>query len=173
MEKTGIRNGNLFCFNCGASFDMHLPQPVSMTTAMMKQFSKDHRKCKKTWTEQDAPKEQTGLQRANWWIANGETGMSSKTMWNYFMGNRGFEINHPHDPDDFKRCHKLLQAVPEWRGRMDELRGLSHAWSNLVDNWGKLTKMYEQNVAEDWKNYKKVGMYEFMQELTQPKQNGN
>ena len=31
--------------------------------------------------------------------------------------------------------------------------------------WEKLTEMYEQNNRENWKNYKEIGMYEFMQEL--------
>ena len=50
-------------------------------------------------------------EKAMWWIANGETGMSSKTMWNCLIGNSNFPINHPYDPDDFSRCYKLLQGI--------------------------------------------------------------
>ena len=48
---------------------------------------------------------------------------------------------------------------------MRKLKKLSEPWNNLVDNWDKLTEMYEQNVKENWKNSKAIGMYEFMQTL--------
>jgi len=86
-----------------------------------------------------------------WWIANGETGTSSKTMWNCLIGNSNFSVDHPYDPDDFSRCYKLLQTVPEW--------------NNLVENWDKLTEMFEKNQRTGWQNSKKIGMYEFMQTL--------
>lgn len=157
-ERTGIRNGKLFCFNCGASYDMHLPQPIDMTTAMMKQFGKTHKSCKPTWKEPEVDLVKDEQQRANWWIANGETGSSSKTMWNCLMGNRSFEVNHPWDPDDFKRCYKLLEVVPEWKSRLDELRPLSKVWDGLVSNWPRLNEYYEEQVKIKRAN----GMYEFM-----------
>ena len=49
--NTGFRNEKLFCYNCGASYDLNLPQPTSMAGAMMIQFAKDHEDCEKTWTE--------------------------------------------------------------------------------------------------------------------------
>ena len=104
-------------------------------------------------------------EKAMWWIANGETGMSSKTMWNCLIGNSNFPINHPYDPDDFSRCYKLLQAVPEWKNELYKLKPLSKSWNNLVENWDKLTGMFEENRRTDWKNAEKIGMYEFMQTL--------
>lgn len=71
----------------------------------------------------------------------------------------------PSDPADFRRCYKLLQAVPQWKARLNELKTISPVWEKLVDNWDKLTEMYEQNEKEDWKNYEKIGMYEFMKSL--------
>jgi hypothetical protein len=160
-EKTGIRNGKLFCFNCGREYDMHLPQPVSITTAMMEQFSKDHENCAPTWKEPEAIPEQTIEQRANWWIARGETGSSSKTMWRYFMDGYRIDPSHPYDPDDFKRCYKLLEAVPEWKSRVHELAVLSPQWQKLSENWDKLNEYYLDQV----KNKKANGMYEFMNKL--------
>ena len=81
------------------------------------------------------------------------------------MGNPKFPVNIPYDPDDFSRCYKLLVAVPEWKLELHKLKPLSKEWSNLVDNWDKLTEMYELNTKENWKNSKKIGMYEFMQTL--------
>ena len=107
----------------------------------------------------------TANEKAIWWIGNGHVGRSSKTMWNYFIGNKDFTINHPHDPSDFSRCWKLLEAVPEWKERIPELATLSKEWKALTENWGKLTEMYEQNKKENWVNSKKIGMYEFMEKL--------
>ncbi len=58
-----------------------------------------------------------------------------------------------------------MEAVPEWKLELHKLKQLSEPCSNLVDNWTKLTQMYEQNKKEDWKNSKKIGMYEFMETL--------
>jgi predicted metal-binding protein len=104
-------------------------------------------------------------QKAIQWIGTGSVGLSSKTMWNCLMGNTDYSIWCPCDPDDFSRCYELLQAVPEWKAELYKLKPLSKAWSNLVDNWDTLTKMYEQNLKENWKNYKKIKMFEFMQTL--------
>ncbi len=173
-STTGFRNGDLFCFNCGRSYKMNLPQPVTMAAALMKQFSKDHENCQPAWKEpvnSDA-ESKSEVENAKWWAANGEHGMSSKTMFNHLsLTLHGFPLLEtdylcaPSDPDDFSRCYKLLQAVPQWKARLAELKALSPVWEKLVNNWEKLTAMYEQNVKEDWKNHKKIGMYEFMQTL--------
>jgi hypothetical protein len=77
------------------------------------------------------------------------------------MGHKNFEINHPYDPDDFSRCWKLLEAVPEWKTELHKLKPLSEAWSNLVDNWDKLNEYF----MDIQKGKKANGMYEFMQTL--------
>ena len=60
---------------------------------------------------------------------------------------------------------EALLSVPEWKSELHKLKPLSKAWSNLVDNWDKLTAMYEENVKTEWKEYERIGMYEFMQTL--------
>ncbi|HRG37078.1 MAG TPA: hypothetical protein PK289_00970 [Bacteroidia bacterium] len=165
MANTTFRNEKLFCLNCGGEYKLNYPLPVGEMSEKIKAFDALHKDCKKTWTEPQADETESVKQRANWWIANGETGSSSKTMWNCFMGNKEYEINHPYDPDDFKRCYNLLKAIPEWKNRLNELKELSQPWNNLVDNWDKLTEMFEQNVAEKWVNHDKIGMYELMEKL--------
>jgi hypothetical protein len=61
----------------------------------------------------------------------------------------------------------LLEAVPEWKEKhhLNKLKGLSTTWSNLVDNWDKLTEMFEENRKNKWETSDKIGMYEFMQTL--------
>lgn len=169
VKHTTIRNEKLLCLNCGGEYKLVFPMPISGMDSFgskVEQFNKLHKSCKPTWKEPEVDQSKDVIEKAMWWIANGHVGMSSKTMWNCLMNNtKPFPINHPHDPDDFSRCYKLLQAVPEWRKELHKLKPLSKAWSNLVDNWDKLTEMYELNESENWKNYKNTGMYEFMQTL--------
>jgi len=165
IKHTTIRNNNLFCLNCGGEHRIIYPIGIDEMGIKVRQFNDLHGDCKKTWTEPGADMSSGVKERAMWWIANGETGSSSKTMWNCFMGNKNFSFAHPYDPDDFKRCYKLLKAIPEWKSNLVKLKNLSPAWNNLVDNWDKLTEMYERNVREDWKNHKAIGMYDFMQKL--------
>lgn len=157
---------------------MPMPMQVEMASAMMKTFSKIHRNCKPGWKEPElpeVPKTTSEQYRAHWWMTNGETGQSSKSIWAYFMGQKELHPNHPYDPDDFRRCYKLFKVIPEWRARVSELKCLSVEWHRLSLHWDKLTDMYEQNEREQWKNYKSIGMYEFMKEVmsettTQPPQ---
>lgn len=168
---TGFRNGDLFCFNCGTSQKLPLPLAVNLASKWMEGFAEVHENCEPTWKEPAADPSldysNAAIQKnADWWLTNGERGMSSETMFYYFTGRKvGRYETTPSDPDDFKRCYKLLQAVPQWKSEMHKLKAGGEVWTRLVDNWDKLTEMYEQNVREDWKNYKKIGMYEFMKSL--------
>ncbi len=167
-EHTGFRNGQLFCFNCGGSFNLQLPIAVSVGARKMEQFESLHSDCPKTWTEPILDTNgKTERECADWWLIYGERGISSLTMFKHLDGRdftRGNEWP-PSDPDDFKRCYKLLEAVPQWKDQLHKMKPVSPGWEKLVDNWDKLTEMYEQNVRENWKNYKKIGMYEFMKSL--------
>ena len=162
--STTLRNGALFCTCCGGSYKLNYPAQIDNYTAKLKAFDELHKDCPQTWTE-PTPQGETTTQKAMWWAANGERGMSSNSMFAVFSGQNPKIASYPHDPDDFKRCYKLLEAVPEWKSQLFKMRQFSKQWDNLVTNWDKLTEMYEQNVRENWENYKQVGMYEFMQTL--------
>lgn len=165
IKHTTMRNQKLFCLNCGGEYNLKFPIGIKEMTTKIDAFNNLHGDCEKTWQEPIADQSENIQHRANWWLAYGETGLSSKTMWNYFMLRQTSPVNHPYDPDDFSRCYKLLIAVPEWKERILELSKLSTAWKNLSENWDKLTQMYEQNTKENWQNSDKIGMYEFMQTL--------
>lgn len=166
--STTIRNGNLFCLNCGGEFVLKLPMAIKEMSKKTKAFHQLHKDCESTWKETTADQTKTIEERAIWWFANGERGMSSETMWHCFMNLKIDRVCHPHDPSDFSRCYKLLETVPEWKykSNMLKLSKLSDAWSNLVNNWDKLTNMYEENERNDWKTHKEIGMFEFMGTLT-------
>ena len=101
------------------------------------------------------------------WYANGERGISSEAMacavvsmppkepWSAFG-------NHPHDPDDFKRCVKFLEAVPDARKHMDEIAKLSKQWARLVENWDELEKLFH----EEFPTGSAPKLYKRMKELT-------
>jgi hypothetical protein len=170
MEKikshTGFRNEKLFCFNCGVSHDLGLPQPVKQMTDMMKAFERLHKNCKPVWTEPEPPASESETQKVSWWLKNGEQGLSSKTIYSVITGQNimgGWNYHHPSDPDDFRRCYLLLKAIPEWREKLDKMRSVSEVWNKLVDNWDKLTGMLE--TAMKSKTGKAPRMYEFMKSI--------
>lgn len=162
---TTIRNQKLFCTCCGGEFALNMPIGVQDMAKKSEAFEALHKDCKQTYVEPKADQSKTVQQKAMWWIANGERGMSSETMWNFFMGNKNYRVCYPYDPDDFSRCYKLLEAVPEWKARVPELKELSKEWANLANGWDKLTAMYEENKRTNWRNSKQIGMYEFMETL--------
>jgi hypothetical protein len=166
MEHITIKNNGLFCSNCGKSLNLGLSIEISKFTSKVKEFNKLHANCEKTWKPAVVDMTLPLNDRAFFWYENGERGASSMAIWNCFMREEGKRtVDHPYDPDDFKRCYKLLQIVPEWKEQISRLKTLSIQWSNLADNWDKLTEMFEKNEREGWRNYRQVGMYEFMQEL--------
>ena len=147
--NTGFRNDALFCFNCGRSYTIQYPQPITMAAALMTQFAKDHENCQPGgWKEPEPDMTQTESQRQDWWLKEGERGISSETMFQEISGRkirfrqRPYQ-GHPSDPDDFKRCYLLLKALPEWKTQLDKMRTVSEVWNKLVDNWDKLTEMFE------------------------------
>lgn len=164
-SHTTIRNQNLFCLNCGGEHKIVYPIGISEMSELTNSFNILHKNCKPTWKEPQPEQINSAYQKAMFWQMHGERGSSSETMWNCLMGNTGFRVSHPYDCDDFSRCYKLLQFVPEWKKELHKLKKLSPQWEKLVGNWDKLTEMYEQNVKEDFKNWQKIGMGKFMEGL--------
>lgn len=162
-DHTTIRNGCLFCTHCGASLPMVLPMQVDQLAYVMKKFSKEHKNCLKTWEPEQPNQSWPWHEKAVFWWYKGEHGTSSVAMW-YVLGDRKDlcrDFSHPVDPDDFRRCYLLLEMVPEWKEKLHLMSELSPVWSNLVDNWEKLTCMLE----EQMQTHKTNGMYEFMKSL--------
>jgi hypothetical protein len=66
------------------------------------------------------------IDKANEWLKIGEANSSSITMWNCLMLKPKFYlISYPQDPDDFSRCYKLLEAIPEWKAKLYYLKLIS------------------------------------------------
>jgi hypothetical protein len=79
------------------------------------------------------------------WLAGGDTGTSSITIWSVMRNcsmPRDRRPGPPWDPDDFGRCHRLLETFPAWRSRMPEVAAAHPEWSRLVAAWDELTALY-------------------------------
>lgn len=86
------------------------------------------------------------------WLAVGETGESSKAIAFKMIGqgySRGFPT-HPRDPDDLNRCLKLLEAVPQIRPRLTEMREVSPEWAALVDQWDEIEASFLEEAGPNW-----------------------
>jgi hypothetical protein len=83
------------------------------------------------------------------WIANGEIGTSSKTMWCAIMGVPCDGADVPHDPDDFVRCFKLILGVDGWNTK-DILARVVRAypwWKPYIDAWDGLCDLCRKMLA--------------------------
>lgn len=81
------------------------------------------------------------------WLASDDTGLSSKFM-AAVLGGIGGEYAHPWDADDFGRCVRLLDAVPEFRERIAMMRAHGKKWSNLLDSWEQCENAYRSKDYE-------------------------
>lgn len=75
------------------------------------------------------------------WLASGERGISSNTMFEYLTGvkaTRGWGRSHPRDPGDFRRCRLLLECVPDLVPLLPRMAEVSPVWAALVARWDEL-----------------------------------
>lgn len=84
------------------------------------------------------------------WMANGRTGVSSKTIAAYICTGEKIVGSTPCDPSDFNRCLLLIKAVPELKDHLYKMKGLSSKWDKLVDNWDSLEQCFINEVGENW-----------------------
>ena len=163
LNKSILRNGNLFCTACGREQVMPYPLSVSMFSVMAKQFDKEHKHCEQTYTAPIVDMKLSRREREEWWLRNGEHGMSSESIFANLSSIKfsGPVTSYPHDSSDFGRCYALLQIVPEFKTEFKNMRKASPMWSKFVDNWDKLTDMYETSL----KTGKAPGMYELIKEI--------
>jgi hypothetical protein len=79
------------------------------------------------------------------WLTNGDTGISSKTIWFVMTGRPmpdTFWPSTPSDPSDFGRCYRLLQVMPSWRARLPEVAAEYPEWKKLVAAWDEIEALY-------------------------------
>ncbi len=85
------------------------------------------------------------------WLGGTDRGMSSETIFRALASEHAGRSlasvrSRPYDDDDFGRCHRLIEAMPGWRERLDEVATKFPEWSGLVAAWPELTALH---VARD------------------------
>jgi len=88
------------------------------------------------------------------WLATGETGVSSRAIAFQMCGieKENLFYTYPFDPDDFKRCLKLINLIPEIRPRLDEMRPISIEWDAIIEHWREVEDCFMGEVSEWLKN---------------------
>lgn len=80
------------------------------------------------------------------WSLGGDTGASSKTMLRAAIRPvKGGDI--PHDPSDFGRCYRLLEAVPELRLYFPQMVANCPRLTPYINEWDELAMLYEREKA--------------------------
>lgn len=75
------------------------------------------------------------------WLACGERGVSSDTIFEHLTGISDvgeWGGSHPCDPGDFRCCRLLLERVPELVPLFPRMAEVSPAWAALVAGWDSL-----------------------------------
>lgn len=108
------------------------------------------------------------------WVLGPYTGVSSESIFSVLSDKKGllwlsnparvrkFEVGVPRDPDDFSRCHDLLQKMPGWAERIGEVGATYEIWKPFSDNWAALTALYLEETAAGAQCPR---LYERLQEL--------
>ena len=88
------------------------------------------------------------------WFGSDHVGLSSVYM-------ARDEHAYPHDPSDFWRCLKLLDAVPALRSHIGAMATCGPIWAAYVEHWHEMAALY----AEEEPTGKAPKLYALMQKL--------
>lgn len=115
-----------------------------------------------------------GLSKAaTQWLATGERGLSSETLFSYLTGHDiqddGDKDCYPHDPDDLRRCMLLLDQCQELKPNLPRIVQAGPVWAALFARWDELTAAFEAEVP-DWRgrNWSAPKTYALMKEIIKP-----
>jgi hypothetical protein len=95
-------------------------------------------------------------------------GVSSATIWSALTGRPmpfGWHPDIPYDPDDFSRCFKLLNLIPQWRSQLDEVARQYPAWRPFVAAWDDLEGLYVEGDALPYGGMPHQRLYEKILEI--------
>ncbi len=145
------------CTRCGNALRVNMPQPLEIVVACGKAFVKMHSNCKPGKYIAPVPK------TVREWRKGRDTGISSETIYEVFMGEGGPESGacFPWDPSDFGRCYRLLQLAPEWRKNLHKVAERYPDWGPLVREWDILSSLYEEELPKN----RAPKLYKRMKEL--------
>jgi hypothetical protein len=76
------------------------------------------------------------------WFAGNDTGLSSKCV-ALFLSAGVSNGSTPSDLNDWGRCMRLLERIPEWKPRMAEMAEAGGGWPALAKRWAELSGVWE------------------------------
>jgi len=88
------------------------------------------------------------------WLANGERGISSETIFTVLTGVDALGVHHkchPLDPADFRRCRLLLERCSTLQEKLGEMTAVSPEWRLLVENWQSICDSMDDETP-NWRN---------------------
>lgn len=80
-------------------------------------------------------------EQAVFWLATGERGLSSNTLFTFLTGvdaTKNGERHYPHDAGDFARCRKLIEQCPELAALLPRVATAGREWAAIVEHWQAL-----------------------------------
>lgn len=134
------RREHLHCARCDERLVLVMPVGIKTLVGVIRGFEEAHVECG-MFPERQAPPP-PHFKTPQDWLDHGEVGTSSKTIWCVMEGKRCHSPGVPRDPDDFRRCHLLLEAFPGWRQRLPEVAKSFPEWTSLVAEWEALTVLF-------------------------------
>ena len=87
------------------------------------------------------------------WLLQGERGLSSEAIFSHLTEiplTRGHMVT-PADSSDLRRCRRLLDQVPSFRGALPRMAAVSPRWKALIERWDEVCAMMDME-APDWRN---------------------
>lgn len=149
MQVTSQRATCLACDTVG-EVQLVTDAPISVAAASMKDARCQHCGSDKLAFGGEypgAPKQtRTVEERVSWWLMRGASGVSSKTICSAMTGapEPRFNADCPHDPDDYSRCRRLLDLIPEWRANLSRVSERYPWMKPFVDAWGDMDALWDE-----------------------------
>lgn len=149
-----IQQQRFTCHRCGEVFEAEtvINAPVAVVIASWKVVSCP--KCNAGANEVGFGGEKTYVPgppvmlgtaaRADWWWENGERGVSSETIFCACSGRSLHQADYPYDPADFRRCHRLLEIVPEWRLELERVTRRWPWFGPFERRWPEFERLWEE-----------------------------
>lgn len=98
------------------------------------------------------------------WLNSDDTGSSSLYMawclsggqFGHWHGRKQPERAYPRDPADLGRCIRLIDAVPEFGGKIPEMADRGHEWMAVTTNWAQWVELHDSGKGQKLYNEMKA-----------------
>ncbi len=81
------------------------------------------------------------------WMANEDIGVSSKTIAATIAEVDCSHVDVPHDPSDFMRCLKMLDACPSIKN-LSKVKEVYPFYAPIINNWNEMVDLLEKDKKE-------------------------